>query len=133
MNNKDLILEAKKAMEKAYAPYSEFTVGAAIIAEDGKIYTGCNIENASYGASICGERVALVKAISEGNRTFSKLALITSSKKVEYPCGICRQMLSEFGKNSKIIVSNNNMSDIKEYDFEEILPFSFDLKEAKSE
>lgn len=81
MDNKEMIIKAKEAMDKAYAPYSNFMVGAAILAEDEKVYTGCNIENASFGATICAERVALVKAVSEGNRKFSKLALITSSKK----------------------------------------------------
>ncbi|MGL5439462.1 MAG: cytidine deaminase [Filifactoraceae bacterium] len=131
MDNKELVIKAKEAMGKAYAPYSKFYVGAAILAEDGKIYTGNNIENSSFGATICGERVALVKAISEGNRKFSKIALITSSNKLEYPCGICRQMLSEFQDDSLLIISNSDMSEIKEYKFAEIFPYSFDLWEAK--
>ncbi len=91
MTNEALLHMAEKAAENAYAPYSGFAVGAAIEAASGRVYTGCNIENASYPAGICAERTALFKAVSEGEREFSKIA-VTSP-----PCGICRQALAEFG------------------------------------
>ena len=88
--------QAQAAMHNAYTPYSHFRVGACLVCEDGSVYTGCNIENASYGVTICAERVALFKAVSEGKRTFSLLALTSDSEEITYPCGICRQALGEF-------------------------------------
>lgn len=101
-----LINEAAKVRERAYAPYSNYKVGAALLGKSGKIYTGCNVENASYGAAICAERSAVVKAVSEGERMFTALAVVTDSPKPGAPCGICRQFLSEFGLDLRIILAN---------------------------
>lgn len=103
---KQLVKIASKARKKAYAPYSKFKVGAALEAENGKIYTGCNIENASYGITVCAERVALVKAVSEGVKKFKRIAVVASSKKPCPPCGICRQALYEFAPKMEIIMAN---------------------------
>lgn len=124
MENKDLIKIAKSAMNNAYVPYSKFRVGAAIETIDGKVYTGCNIENASFGGTNCAERTALFKAISEGNRKFTKIAIISDSSDYTYPCGICRQVLSEWGLNIDIIVANCN-EEYKIHKLSEILPYAF--------
>src|SRR6185436_20794473 len=92
----DLIAKAKEARERALAPYSRFKVGAAIQTRDGRIYTGCNIENASYGLSICAERVALWKALSEGAHEFEEMAIVTEADTLTSPCGACRQLLWEY-------------------------------------
>ncbi|MCU0512872.1 MAG: cytidine deaminase [Anaerolineae bacterium] len=97
-----LIQQAVAAAEQAYAPYSQYHVGAALLAADGRVYTGCNVENASYPASICGERTALVKAVSEGQRQFS--ALVVATVNGGTPCGICRQMLFEFAPDLRVVV-----------------------------
>lgn len=96
-----LAQHAIQASEKAYAPYSHYRVGAALLATDGTIYTGCNVENAAYPACICGERTALVKAVSEGARTFTAIAVATSNG--GSPCGLCRQMLFEFAPDLIVI------------------------------
>ena len=103
---KQLIKLASQARRKAYAPYSKFKVGAAIEASNGKIYTGCNVENASYGVAVCAERTALVKAISEGAKKFKRIAIVAATKGPCSPCGICRQALYEFSPNIEIIMSN---------------------------
>lgn len=92
----ELMQAAEAACENAYAPYSGFKVGAALLTGDGRIYTGCNVENSSYGAAICAERTAAVKAVSEGCVRFSAIAVTNSKGGLTYPCGICRQFLSEF-------------------------------------
>jgi cytidine deaminase len=101
-----LIQAAIKVREQAYAPYSRYQVGAALLVKSGRIYTGCNVENASYGASICAERVAAVKAISEGEREFVILAIVADSFEPGSPCGICRQFLYEFNPELKLILAN---------------------------
>jgi cytidine deaminase len=103
---KKLIKMASRARKKAYAPYSKFKVGAALEAENGKIYTGSNIENASYGVTICAERVALVKAVSEGVKKLKRIAIVAGSIKPCPPCGICRQALYEFAPKMEIIMAN---------------------------
>ncbi|VDM44036.1 unnamed protein product [Toxocara canis] len=96
--NKDALVEAaKKAMERAYCPYSKFQVGAAILTEDGNIITGGNVENSSFGGTICAERSAAVRAIAEGHTKFRAIAVTTALAEVTSPCGICRQFLIEFG------------------------------------
>ncbi len=101
---KELFLIAKDASYLAYAPYSKFNVGAAILtSEDEIVYTGCNIENASFGATICAERVAVSKAISEGKRTFKAIAIYSDSA-IAWPCGICRQFIHEFAPDIEVIV-----------------------------
>jgi cytidine deaminase len=101
-----LIQEAIQAREYAYAPYSGYKVGAALLGKSRRIYTGCNVENASYGAAICAERVAAVKAISEGEREFVMLAVVVDSAKPASPCGICRQFLYEFSPDLKLVLAN---------------------------
>jgi len=96
ISDKDLIEKARKAKEFAYSPYSKFPVGAAILAKSGKVYTGCNIENSSFGLSICAERVALFKAVSVGEKEFVKLAVVGPENSSVFPCGACRQVLFEF-------------------------------------
>lgn len=127
----DLILRAIKAREYSYSPYSNFCVGAAILAKSGKIYTGCNIESASYTPTICAERVALFKAVSEGEREFEMLALVGGPKSGEKktveivsPCGVCRQMLYEFGKGLKIVMADSEEK-YKICTIEELLPYGF--------
>jgi cytidine deaminase len=97
---------ALDARSHAVAPYSNFKVGAALITPDGKIYTGCNVENATYGLSVCAERVALWKALSEGERTFSRIAVATDSPRPATPCGACRQLLWEFAGDIEVILVN---------------------------
>jgi cytidine deaminase len=125
---KRLIEEAKRAMEKAYVPYSHFKVGAAVLTKSGKIYSGCNIENASFGATNCAERTAIFKAVSEGERVFSKIAIVSSGKDVTYPCGICRQVMSEFMQDAEVIFESAD-GEVKIFSLEEIFPFSFTQKE----
>lgn len=119
-----LIAAATKAREMAYVPYSNYKVGAALLGKSGRIYTGCNVENASYGASICAERTALVKAISEGEREFSMIAVVTDSPKPSSPCGICRQVLYEFGPEIRLILANLQ-GDSFETSIAEYLPDGF--------
>lgn len=94
--DKTLLQAAFSAQKKAYVPYSQFRVGAAVLADDGQIYTGCNIENSSYGATNCAERTAIFKAVSTGVRKITKMAVITDADEYARPCGICRQVISEF-------------------------------------
>lgn len=126
MENELLISYAKKAMGNAYAPYSGFCVGAAVLTSDGDVFTGCNVENASYGATICAERCAVLKAISEGCTSFTKIAIVSSSDTLTYPCGICRQFLSEFMEDG-IVVLCDAEGNIKEYTLDSLLPFAFNL------
>lgn len=126
MENEVLITYAKKAMGNAYAPYSQFYVGAALLTTDGEIFTGCNVENASFGASICAERCAVLKAISEGYTSFEKIAIVSSSEELTYPCGICRQFLSEFMEEGSVVLEDKN-GEIKEYPLSDLLPYAFNL------
>lgn len=133
MTNKELIDFAKKGMQNAYTPYSNFKVGAAVLVDDGTVFTGCNIENASYGATICAERTAMVKAVSEGYTHFKKIAIVSSGNFFTYPCGICRQFMTEFMKDG-IVVLEDKEEGIKEFSLEELLPNGFtndDLKTQK--
>lgn len=127
----ELIRAALEAREKSYSPYSHYRVGAALLSEDGEIITGCNVENASYGATCCAERTAVFKAISEGKRRFSAIAIAggmegKAPEDYAYPCGICRQVLSEFvGDDSFTVIAAKSVSDYKEYSLNELLPYSF--------
>lgn len=121
---KNLIEKAMAARKEAYVPYSGFKVGAALMTEGGEIFTGCNIENASYGATICAERTAFVKAISKGHRNFTALAIVGKEGSYTYPCGICRQFIVEFGRNIKIVVAKTP-EDYKIFTIEELLPYGF--------
>lgn len=106
MDHVRLIELAKGARERAYAPYSHFPVGAALLGRSGRVYTGCNVENASYPAGICAERCAVAKAVSEGEREFSAIAVVGDTEGPCAPCGICRQVLAEFGPDIQVIMTN---------------------------
>lgn len=127
MNEKTLLELAEKAMENAYAPYSGFKVGAALLCADGTVFTGCNIENASYGAANCAERTAVFKAVSEGHRDFSAIAIVSSGGGETFPCGICRQVLAEFAPRIRVILRDMEKNPVS-YRFEEIMPYIFSLK-----
>lgn len=126
MDDKLLIEKAEEAMENAYAPYSKFKVGAAVLTKEGELYLGCNIENASYGATNCAERTALFKAISEGVREFEKIAIVSSYNDITYPCGICRQVIAEFMPKGEVILVDKERN-IKKLKVSELLPYTFDL------
>ena len=126
MDNRELINLAKKAMENAYAPYSNFKVGAAAVGKNGVIYTGCNIENSSYGATNCAERTALFKGISEGERDFEKIAIVSTSQDLTFPCGICRQVMAEFMGEGAVVLEDKE-GEIKEFTVEELMPKAFIL------
>ncbi len=123
MDIKDLIKQAIEVRERAYAPYSNFKVGAALLTDQGSVYTGCNVESASYTPTICAERTAISKAVSEGETDFKKIAIVGSSD-YTFPCGVCRQMIREFGKKIEVIVAND-VDDYKVFTLEELLPYSF--------
>ncbi len=125
LDNFKLLELAEKAKEHAYVPYSNFKVGAALLTKSGKVYTGCNVEVASYGATNCAERTAIYKAISEGEREFEKIAIASSNDDETFPCGICRQVIVEFSKDLKIILGSTNKNIIKEYTINDLLPHSF--------
>ena len=114
---------AIKARENAYSPYSHFAVGAALLCEDGTIYEGCNIENASYGLTNCAERTAIFKAVSEGHTKFKALSVVADTEGPCAPCGACRQVVAEF--KIPIIIMGNLMGNVKIVTIEELLPFSF--------
>lgn len=132
MNKKDLCKAAIEALENSYSPYSNCKVGAALLCENGRVYIGCNIENAAFSPTICAERTAFAKAVSEGERNFSAIAVAGIKNGVLTafsPCGVCRQVMAEFcKKNFKILVVTSNES-FEEYTLEQLLPSSFDLKE----
>ncbi|MGH4139330.1 cytidine deaminase [Clostridium sp.] len=125
MDYKKLAKSAIDARKNAYVPYSKFKVGAAVVTEDGSIYTGCNIENASYGATNCAERTAIFKAVSEGHRKIKAIAIVGDMTTNTYPCGICRQVIAEFASQDiQIILVKNEESYIIKT-MEEILPGAF--------
>lgn len=126
MTDTELLDTAKKAMEHAYAPYSDFKVGAALLCTDGTVYTGCNIENASYGVCNCAERTAVFKAVSEGRRDFSAIAIVSSAGGETFPCGVCRQVLAEFAPDIRVVLQKKDKSAVS-YKFEEIMPHIFSL------
>lgn len=121
-----MIRLAKESMRYAYAPYSRFQVGACLLAEDGTTYTGCNMENASYGATICAERVAFGKAISEGRHSFQAIAIVCSEDRKAYPCGICLQVISEFMKPESIVILEDT-SGMIQYQVKDLIPNAFHL------
>ena len=125
MEDRELVKLAIEARKNAYVPYSKFQVGAALVTEDGSVYTGCNIENASYGATNCGERTAIFKAVSEGHRLIKKMAIVGDMTTFTAPCGICRQVIAEFAiEDIEIILVKNEQEYIKK-SLEEILPGAF--------
>ena len=136
MTNEELVSIAKKAMENSYSPYSEFKVGAAALGISGTVYTGANIENASYGATVCAERVAFFRAVQEGERDFLAIAIVGGLRngKIDsyaFPCGICRQVMSEFcGEDFKIIVAKS-LEEYQVYSLGELMPHAFGGEQIK--
>lgn len=132
MNNLDLVKIAFEAMEKAYSPYSHCKVGAALLTSEGKVYTGCNVENASYGATNCAERTAFFKAISEGEREFSKIAIVGGVEGVVtnmfMPCGVCRQVMDEFCDSDFEVLVAKDRENFEIFTLSQLLPLSFDEK-----
>ena len=128
MTNEELLGKAKEGMRHAYAPYSKFRVGAALLCSDGRVFTGCNVENASYGAAICAERTAIGKAVSEGCMEFERIAVGCSAGTRAYPCGICRQVMAEFMPKGQVVLEDEKEG-IIEYSVEELLPGAFSRKD----
>lgn len=130
MDKKELVKEALAAREFAYTPYSKFNVGAALLCKNGRVFRGCNIESASYTPTNCAERTAFFKAVSEGEREFSAIAIVGGPAGAPpadfcYPCGVCRQVMAEFcGRDFKVYISKSE-SEIREYSLDEIIPFAF--------
>lgn len=120
---------AQKAKDFSYSPYSKFRVGAAVLTKDGTVYFGANIENSSYGATVCAERVAIFKAVSEGKKDIVKIAIAGDSDTYLYPCGICRQVINEFMPDGIVVVGNGQ--DIKEIPFKQLFANSFGKDDLK--
>jgi len=136
MDEKMLIEEAKKAREFAYVPYSNFKVGAALVSKDGKVYHGCNIENAAYPVTNCGERTAIFKAISEGVTEFETLAVVADTDRPVPPCGACRQVIAELCPPDMEVILTNLKGDVQKVLVKELLPGAFlpaDLKSSSKE
>lgn len=124
LNRNKLLVCAQAVRERAYAPYSDYQVGAAVLGASGKIYTGCNVENASYGLTVCAERNAIFKAVSEGEHEFDAIAVVTTNG--GSPCGACRQVIFEFmSPSAPVIVANANLDNVGEYTVGELLPDGF--------
>jgi len=124
-NEQELIDAARSARERAFAPYSNFRVGAAVRTKSGKIFSGCNIENATLGLTICAERVAIFKAVSEGEREFDTIAVVTNTEKLTPPCGPCRQIIWEFCGDIPIVLANLK-GKVERETTRSLLPNSFD-------
>lgn len=131
MTEDTLLGYARAAMNHAYAPYSGFLVGAALLTKKGDVYQGCNIENASYGATVCAERTAIWKAVSEGEREFDSIAIVCSENRKAYPCGICLQVMSEFLPEGRVILEDSEGWCV--YTVQELLPNAFALKKQERE
>ncbi|WP_242280606.1 cytidine deaminase [Bacillus cereus group sp. BfR-BA-01347] len=131
MDKKKYIEEANKMLSKAYIPYSKFPVGAALVTKEGKIYTGCNIENASYGLCNCAERTAIFKAVSEGERDFSYLVITGETDGPISLCGACRQVIAEFCDPKMPVLLTNVKGDEKEVTVEQLLPGAFTIENLK--
>ena len=128
MTDHELVELAFTMLERSYVPYSKFPVGAALLCADGTVFTGCNVENSAYGSTICAERTALVKAVSEGHRDdFVTLAVVGNSADYCWPCGACRQMLYEFAPGLQLLVANREHNYVT-LSLEELLPHGFGPK-----
>jgi cytidine deaminase len=121
----ELLAAARAVRERAYAPYSRFLVGAALRAENGQVFAGCNVENASYGATICAERSAILAMVAAGQRTITSLAVFTDADTIAMPCGVCRQVISEFQRDAQLLVANPRQQRV--LGFSEIFPEPFVL------
>ena len=125
-----LIETAKRARQQSVAPFSNFLVGAAVRTASGKVYTGCNVESASYGLTVCAERVAIWKALSEGERNFTDLAVVADTETLTPPCGTCRQIIWEFARGANIVFANLDGKS-EEFHMKDLLPHAFDAKFLK--
>ncbi|TET18351.1 MAG: cytidine deaminase [Candidatus Cloacimonadota bacterium] len=130
MTDRELIDRARRARKYAHAPYSKLSVGAALLTKNGKVVTGSNVENSSYGLSCCAERVALFKAVSEGETEFVKIAIVGPDDIPFFPCGACRQVLFEFAPDITVIILDKQ--DINRYSLRELLPHGFGLQEKRT-
>ena len=136
MNNNELIHSALEAREKSYSPYSGFSVGAALLCENGKVYTGCNIENSAFSPTVCAERTAFFKAVSEGEKNFVRIAVVGGKSDDKFPenycppCGVCRQVMKEFCSDDFEIIMAKNADDYIAMKLNEILPAGFDKREV---
>ena len=126
MTEKQLCDMAVAMLERSYVPYSHFPVGAALLCKDGTVFTGCNVENAAYGDTICAERTAAVKAVSSGHRDFVRIAIWGNSKEYCYPCGSCRQFLQEFSKHMTVLCAKGDGSFVS-HKLSEMMLFFFDF------
>jgi cytidine deaminase len=133
VSTENLIEEAKIAREKAYVPYSKFKVGAALLTKDGKIYHGCNIENAAYSMCNCAERTALFKAYSEGDRDFQQLTVVADTDRPCSPCGACRQVIAELCPKDMKVVLTNLKGDVHETTVADLLPGAFSPEDLHAE
>jgi cytidine deaminase len=120
-----LFNSARRALENAYSPYSKVKVGAALLMSDGKVYSGCNVENASYGATICAERAAVLKAVSDGRRKIKAVLVVTNQKEIWPPCGMCRQVLAEFSGASTVVYSSTLKKEFRKMKFSDVFPSAF--------
>lgn len=126
MKNAELVEAARIAAGRAYAPYSRFRVGAALLTKSGKVFAGCNVENASYGLTICAERNAIFSAIAAGEREFERMVIYTPTKSLTGPCGACRQVMVEFAPNLKVVLVNGS-GRTRTYRLSKLLPERFAL------
>ena len=129
-SEKELVEAARAVRENAYAPFSKFKVGAALETDDGQIIVGSNVESASYGLTVCAERVAVWNAISQGKRKIIKIAVVADTEELTPPCGVCRQIIWEFGGNIPVIFANLN-GKVETVQMKELLPRAFDTKFLK--
>ncbi len=128
--DKELIAAATAVRENAYAPFSNFRVGAALETDDGEVISGCNVESASYGLTVCAERVAIWKAISQGKRKIKKIAVVADTEDLTPPCGVCRQIIWEFGGDIPVVFANLN-GKVETVQMRDLLPRAFDTKFLK--
>ena len=123
-----LVAEARKALEGSYAPYSRFRVGAALLAEDGRVFRGANVENASFSLTICAERAAVFRAVNEGARHFVRIVIVSDPPAWPYPCGACRQVLAEFSPEMEVVVVRGEA--MRRFRLKELLPHTFHLEDS---
>ena len=128
MTDQELVALAFTMLDRSYSPYSNFPVGAALECADGTVYTGCNVENSAFGSTICAERTALVKAVSDGKQEFTRLAIAGTSQDYCWPCGVCRQMLYEFAPHLKVLVARQNREFVTLELGRDLLPHGFGPK-----
>ena len=131
MTNEELLAKAKEGMKHSYAPYSNFNVGAAVLCKDGTVFTGCNIENASYTPTNCAERTAVFKAVYEGEREFAAIAIVSDSKNPTAPCGVCRQVLAEFCEADMPVICANRDGEYEIMTLSALIPMVFTKKDME--